>query len=186
MPALIATPGAADANSFVTVAEYVAYVATRLHLPGGVTQAGETLTDDEGRALLDAARDLDALPWPGLLVTSTQRLAFPRYVYGWETDRFRWAVDPTTLDVSVYVGGAAIPRRLKEAQIERALDYLRAGDTDPLLPSADEGLIRKKVDVLESEWDPSTRRPQGWLAQSPRVAGLLAPLLGTGNAVVRT
>lgn len=183
MPALIATPGAADANSFVTVAEYVAYVATRLHLPAGVTQAGETLTDDEGRALLDAARDLDALPWPGWTGSSTQRLAWPRYDEAWRGETVLWGDAGPLLP---YLGGAAIPRRLKEAQIERALDYLRAGDTDPLLPSADEGLIRKKVDVLESEWDPSTRRPQGWLAQSPRVAGLLAPLLGSGNAVVRT
>lgn len=180
MPVLIATPGAADANSFATAAEYVAHVATRLHLPAGVTVTGDTLTPTEERALLDAARDLDALPWPGVAVDAAQRLAWPRYDEGWG------CVHNAALPESYYMGGALIPRRLKEAQIERALDYLRAGATDPMLPDADAGLIRKRVDVLESEWDPSTRRPQGWLAQSPRVAALLAPLLGSGNAVVRT
>lgn len=180
MPTLIATPGAADANSFATADEYQAYASTRLHLPVGVTLSGP-LTEDEERALLDAARDLDALPWPGVAVDSVQRLTWPRYSVSFEP------VAPWLADFpdAFYYGGAAIPRRLKEAQIERALDYLRA-TADPLLPAADAGLIRKKVDVLESEWDPSTRRPQGWLAQSPRVAALIAPLLGSGNAVVRT
>lgn len=181
MPTLVATPGAADANSFATIAEYVAYVATRLHLPDGVTTSGETLTDAETLALLDAARDLDALPWPGVAVDTVQRLSWPRY-----TEAPSWGAEVWPQVFSLpYVGGAPIPRRLKEAQIERALDYLRA-TADPLLPSADAGVIRKKTDVLEKEWDPSTRRPQGWIAQSPRVAALIAPLLGSGNAVVRT
>jgi hypothetical protein len=186
MPSLVATPGAVDANSFVTAAEYVAYVADRLNLPDGVTTAGEAITDDETRALIEAARDLDALPWPGVPVVGSwsgipQRLAWPR-VSSQTQFADAWGLLDFPAYSPYYFGGAAIPRRLKEAQIELALAYLN-GDT-PAQVDTNAGVIRKKVDVLETEWEPGAR-PAG-LARYPRVLSLLAPLLGTSGAVVRT
>jgi hypothetical protein len=175
--AIVATPGAADANSFASVAEYIAYAADRLDPPDGVTVSGGTVTDRETQALLEAARDLDALPWPGVSVSGTQRLAFPRYVAVNEVWR-RWALDAS----GYYVGDAAIPRRLKEAQIELAFAYL-SGES-PMQADTNAGVVRKKVDVLETEWAPGAR-PQGF-ARYPRVLALIAPLLGSGGAVVRT
>lgn len=180
MPAaIVATPGAADANSFASVAEYIAYAADRLDPPDGVTVSGGTITDRETQALLEAARDLDALPWPGVDYSTTQRLRFPRYAEVWR-ERLVWQHNPA--DTLLYLGGAAIPRRLKEAQIELAFAYL-SGES-PMQADTNAGVVRKKVDVLETEWAPG-ERPQG-LARYPRVLALIAPLLGSGGAVVRT
>jgi hypothetical protein len=181
VPTLVATPGAVDANSFVTAAEYIAYVADRLNPPAGVTTSGTTITDDEARALIEAARDLDAVRWPGWAGTDvggfvTQRLSFPRFTHG---STMAWWGGVGAIP---YLGGEPIPRRLKEAQIELALAYL-SGDT-PSKADANAGVIRKKVDVLETEWEPGAR-PTG-LARYPRVLSLIAPLLGSSNAVVRT
>lgn len=185
MPVIVATPGAADANSFASVAEYVAYAADRLNPPDGVTVTGSTISDNEARALIEAARDLDALPWPGAAVDAVQRLAWPRWhvVHG-TGSWFEWAQAVALPAGMYYVGDAAIPRRLKEAQIELAFEYLRAGSTDISRADSNAGVIRKKVDVLETEWEPGAR-PEG-LARYPRVLSLIAPLLGTGGTVARS
>jgi hypothetical protein len=187
VPAIIATPGAQDANSYASVAEYIAYAADRMDVPEGTTVSGASITDDEAKALIEAARDLDTLPWDGWLVAGSwsvvpQRLAFPRYSgSGWPgvENPFLWAGITPAIP---YVGGEAIPRRLKEAQVELAFAY-RSGGTRPDQVDTSAGIVRKKVDVLETEWEAGAR-PMG-LARYPRVLALVAPLLATSGDVVR-
>lgn len=91
---IIATPNAANANSYVTLAEFQAYLDTRLSFATDPT----SLDDDPGVLLTMATRSMDALfrgartlvvdgnrsyyrfgrKWAGTPSTTTQRLAFGR------------------------------------------------------------------------------------------------------------
>lgn len=73
---LIATPGAANANTYVALADVTAHAATLVPVPTAWTSAGD---DVQRRACVHATRLLDRLPWAGEPVTTTQALAWPRY-----------------------------------------------------------------------------------------------------------
>lgn len=115
---LITTVGAADANSYGTLAEFAAYLETRIN-----ASAVLALTDEQKTALLiQAARDLDALPFEGIKYntdilsdgTPCQALQFPRNYTYW-TD------------------GAFIPQEVKHAQFEQAvfLNTLQSEGQEP-------------------------------------------------------
>lgn len=91
MPTIIATPGAANANSYLTLVEAQAYFDTRLAL------AGWDDADDQSVLLIMATRMIDAMfqplkiympgppphyrvrrHWSGTPATTTQKLAWPR------------------------------------------------------------------------------------------------------------
>jgi hypothetical protein len=94
MATLVATPGAADANSYETLAEALAYFETRSAVPGWEN------ADDQEVLLMMGTRVLDAMArprktfvpasanmaahyitrrtWTGAPATSTQKLAWPR------------------------------------------------------------------------------------------------------------
>src|SRR5678815_4418488 len=100
---LIATPGAADANTYATDIEADAYNESRLHTEDW-TNASDT---DKEAALIDAARLLDAsFKWTGTPASSVQALTWPRT--GMFT-RNGFPIDPTI-----------IPLELKNAQSEFA------------------------------------------------------------------
>lgn len=188
MPTLIATAGATDANSFITAPEFIAYLASRGNVPAGSTVTGTTLTDAEKIACIEATRDLDALIWKGSRVTSTQRLAMPRkYLVNPDapTDEI-YEILPSIEDL--YFSETAIPQPVKDATCELALQYLKAGTTDLAALPATDGVIRKKVDVLETEYAQPHQRAQG-IARFPRVMALIARLLeqtAGGLTVVRS
>lgn len=172
---LNADVGAADANAFVTAQEFFDYVSTRLN-----ADAGLVADDTRTRAIIEATRDLSALIYTGSRVDSTQALSWPR---SYAIDPDAPAIDPITLGDLTAPGTFAddvIPQRVKDATCELALQYLKAGTND--LASLDPGIgvIRKKVDVLETEWASPTLRAQG-LARFPRVMALISPLLDTGS-----
>src|SRR5690606_40361313 len=76
VPDLIATPGAPNANSYVTLEEADAYVAA---LAGPSARAWEQLNEDaKKRALLTATRRLDQEEYAGRKASSTQALKWPR------------------------------------------------------------------------------------------------------------
>lgn len=109
--ALVPTPGAADANTYASLAEFNAYAANRLPALAWFTAA----TDGQKEAALQAAaRELDAcFAWTGSAVDAVQALTWPRS--GMLT-RNGFAIATT-----------AIPTELKNAQCEMALQ-LGAGD----------------------------------------------------------
>lgn len=134
MPTVIATPGAANANSYATLAEANAYFETRLTLDPAWVTTGATAE----ALLIMATRVLDSMAvarkvlrfdgrggskgrpyyvtsraWTGAIVTATQALAWPRSgMY----DRLGRAIATTV-----------VPQELKEAQSELA-GQLLAGD----------------------------------------------------------
>lgn len=172
---IIATAGAADANAYVTEAEQIAYMATRLNASAWTTLSGSACTEDEKRAMVEAARELTARDWCGDRVSATQALAFPR----------QRARDPDS-PYGDFFDTTIVPRRVKDAACELAFQFLAAGGSD--VASADPNAIvkRKKVGPLETEYFEPYNRPQG-LARFPRVMQLIGPLLSGGSGlVVRT
>lgn len=183
---IVATAGSADANSFVTEAEAIDYAATRLNLVGWATVAGITATENEKRAMIEATRELNFLRYKGYRATSTQALNWPRvYAINEEDAPFNellWIADQ---GYPLYY--TDIPQRLKEATIELAFEFLRAGTTDISRLDTTAGIIRKKVDVLETEWEPGATSAYTGLARFPRVTNLISPLLAdSGAGVVRS
>jgi len=152
---IVATPGASDANSFATLEEADAYLDLRLHADAWVG------TEDKKRALITATRELDAMTYQGSRLTDTQALSWPR----------RGVPDP-------------FPRRLKDATCELAHELLRAGATDLIAPDPLASVVRKRVDVLETEYAHPSQRQQG-IARFPRVTTLLGPLLESATGQVR-
>lgn len=117
--ALVATAGAANADTYATLAELEAYAAARLPALSWFALA----TDPQKEAALAAAaRELDAcFDWTGAAVDDVQALTWPR---------------SGMLSRNGFVLGTdVIPVDLKNAQCEMALQLgasNRLGDNDPL------------------------------------------------------
>lgn len=167
--AIVATVGAATANSFVTVAEADTYLEARLN------SAAWTGVDPKMQALIEATRELCALGgWLGYRVDTTQALAFPRA-------DLENPDDPTP---GTYYATTIIPQRVKDATCELALEFLRAGTTDVAAAPATTGVTEKTVDVLTTRYADPSQQLQG-LMRFPRIWALIAPLLGVGASQVR-
>jgi hypothetical protein len=129
MPTIIATPGAANANSYETHAEANAYFADRIPVtPPWVASGQEAFLITATRMLEAYARPRKVLvpeqggvaayyrvmpQWTGAPATATQRLAWPRVGM---FDGNGNAIDP-----------AVIPQELKDAESELA-GYLKKAD----------------------------------------------------------
>jgi hypothetical protein len=82
-PTLIATPGSATANSYVTLADATAFLAERLHTEPWFTLPTPPTVEDatwrNSAALIWATQLLDTLvDWDGEPATLTQALGWPR------------------------------------------------------------------------------------------------------------
>jgi hypothetical protein len=167
---IVATVGSASANSYVTQAEATAYLEGRLNSAAWT----DASTGDKDIALVEAFRELNTRAYQGRRVSSTQAGQWPR----------QWVVDPDspTLD---YVSPTAIPQRVKDAQCELALEFLKAGTTDVAAGISDDGVQTKTVDVLSTTYFGPSERPRG-LARYPRVLALLSPFFAgaSGSAPI--
>jgi hypothetical protein len=144
-----ATAGAADANSYASVAEADAYLAVR-----GDTATWTALTLGAKEAKLQwAAIYLDTLTFKGTRSTSTQALQWPR-IGVWDRDGFE--VD-------------GIPQALKNAQAEMAFQLIANDWTQGLGPVSNETLSVGSISL-----GPETHRPF-----PAAVLALLRPLLAS-------
>lgn len=172
---IVATVGSASANSFVTEAEAIAYMATRLNASTWTTVTGATCTETEKAALVESTRELSHLSWTGARVDSTQILSWPR----------QWAVDPDSPNGAwSYYSTTAIPQRVKDACCELAFQFVKAGTTDLAAVDPNAGVIEKTVSVLTTRWQPFAR-PTG-LARFPSVLRFIKPLLTSQSGIVPT
>lgn len=170
---LVATAGAANANTFATAAEMTAYCEGRLN--ASVWTGAEA----QWPALVEATRTLSGLLWLGNPTTEAQALAWPR---AWVP-----VPDPGYDASTLYLDDATVPQAVKDATCELALQYLKAGDTDALMPDAREGVKREQVDVIETEYFPAVTPTRG-IARYPVALQLIARLLanaGGGMTVER-
>jgi hypothetical protein len=144
-PTLVATVGAATANSYVTVATTATYLNERLNVTAWDTAVTAAVGGPE-RALIMATRRIDAEEFKGEPVnpltdvevgadTTTQALKWPR----WSTfDDAGWAFDD-----------AEIPLIVQRATMELALHYLNEGTTDTLADTGLKGFRNVKVGPLD-------------------------------------
>lgn len=164
MPNIVATAGASTANSFASQSEADAYLDARLNASAWNDEDDD---DQKVRALIEATRQLNVMPWVGTRSTDTQSLSWPR------TD----APNPDAASIeTVTYDGSIVPTRIKNATIELALEFLRAGTTDVASADTTIGIQEKTVGPLTTVYFEPYLRPQG-LAKYPRVLGLIAPLL---------
>lgn len=170
---IVADVGSASANSFVTVDEADAYLATRLN------SSAWTGTEPKKQALCEATRDISAIVYQGWRVNDAQALSWPRFQ----------APNP---DASGSLGYATyatyyletmIPQRIKDATCELALEFLRAGTSDIVGADSTVGVIERTVGPLTTRWQPG-QRVTG-LARYPRIMKLIGPLLSIGSGQVR-
>lgn len=108
---LTATVGSEDANSFVTLDEAHAYFDAQPDSERWWRLAGSL---EQQRALIEAAAEFNRKKWRGLRVDEIQALAWPR----------RYVPVP---DGFGYFAVDEIPQQIKDAQCERALDFLENG-----------------------------------------------------------
>lgn len=122
LPTLDTTVGGANANSYVDVATADAFLDARLNSSAWTNATA----DDKTRALLMAASRLEIENWLGQRVTTTQRLAWPRWgarkrdgitfsFFGYQAYGWSEAEEYLTTE---------IPQPVKGAQCELALAYL--------------------------------------------------------------
>jgi hypothetical protein len=177
-PAIVATAGASNANSYLTAAGADAIADTML----GTLAWGTATSDNKARALITATNGLETLKYIGSRATTTQALSWPR------TDAA--CGDKAPADDT-------IPREIELATFDLANallgdpTLLRSNATSEALvngiPNRD--LRRLKLDVLELEWRTdtgasTTSRPTP-LTMLPHLATILGCLTtsGTGGGI---
>lgn len=120
---LVETVGAANANTYVTLAEANTYFGDRLH-----STAWDAASDSEKtQALIMGARVLDTrVEWKGAKSSQTQAMDWPR---AYVEDRDFKTVPPSVVvmfdnEAIVYLDSATVPNFIKWAQCEQALALL--------------------------------------------------------------
>jgi hypothetical protein len=184
-PTIVATAGAADANSYLTVAAADSIADGMV----GTLAWSSASADNKAKALVTATNGLETLSWIGSRATTTQALAWPR------ADASCGDKTPST---------TTIPREVELATFDLANallsdpTLLRNSPTTSALvtgvPNRD--LKRLKLDVMELEWNTnvgnSTTKAVTPLTVLPHLATILGCLTtsstggGIGGAVAIT
>jgi hypothetical protein len=145
--------GVANANSYVSVAEYRAYAT-----PRGVSLP---VSDSEVETQLILAMDyLEVQCWRGIPSYDGQSLALPRD--------------------EVYIGGSliandVIPGKIKFAQMQLALQVNNGVDLMPTVVGGSASVVREKVGPLETEY--ATSLTVGTQPYFRSINALLGPYL---------
>jgi hypothetical protein len=155
--ALIATPGATNANSFVTLAEFNTYLSERLF---SETASGASEPKKESALIMSTRLIGRWFIWNGAVWTQTQSLPFPRI----------GLVNANGQPIPEGV----IPVELKEAVFELAIFFLNAGTTDPTQTGDTDNISKLKASSIEITF----RDVQNTLAGKvmPETVSMLIPL----------
>jgi hypothetical protein len=160
--------GVPDADSYVTVLEADAYLASR-----GVPAAWAALDDTAKAALLVRATDYMQAAyrgrWKGFRRSDTQALDWPRQ-----------GVMLDDLPYGALVKFDIVPGQVKAAQIELATRQMTAGDT-PLMQDLTRGVVSETIGPISTTYD--THSPQQ--VRYAQVDALLSPLLATTGAMMK-
>ena len=179
--AIVTTPGAADADSFASYAEYVAYCTAR-----GITPSIEATAELELRKaasyLVNQYRD----KWIGIRANETQSLPWPR-VEGFRG--YAGGVIQPLLDSDGFeIPYDSVPLQIKNAQIEVALLIKGGVNMEPRLERG--GMIKSigksvgplRKDITYMDGAPSVDR---FLAIEGLLRGLVTSVPGSTSGNVR-
>ena len=162
--ALDTTVGGASADSYVTVAEWEAYIENVI---GNGNVGGDGHTTDHEADLRRAFSWLNRKNWVGIAQYQTQAGSWPRI-----TDKL---IDGWPIDVDT------IPQDIKDAQMELA--YLIHEGLDPFATVSNGAtkITKSKAGPVETETEYATYR------ETPRIVaveGLIGPYLKAGSSQV--
>lgn len=172
---VVATAGASNANSYLTVA--AADDLANLYL--GTLNWASAATDNKGRALIMATRYLDELGYIGTKASTTQALAWPRK----EASCGDWNFT-----------SSEIPQPIKQATFDLAEYLLGTGNGDVLLGSGassgelipgipNANLKRARVDVIDVEFNAALQADaKNALNLAPHLKHVLGCICTTGAA----
>jgi hypothetical protein len=167
--AIIATPGAANANSYVTIDEADAYFSYRF----GASAWQALSSANKEIALRHSTQSIDQQRLRGYQVQDTQALAFPRYIPGsWDASGLLY---PST----------DIPQAVKDACCEEALWLAQNASTGGMSPRQQlqaEGVSSFMVGNLQESYS-GGRHVQ---LLGPRAQTLLRQWIDRGGQVLDT
>ena len=153
--------GLADATSFVSRAEYVAYGAAR-----GVTIADADASD------VDLVKAMDFILtkcFRGVVTVATQALPFPRHV----EDFYGVLEFPND----------AVPTPIKRAQMDAALAVRDGIDLTPNVSASSSSIKREKIGPIDTEYETTMANDAPTL---PAIAAALRPYECGQGARIRT
>ncbi|KKL57286.1 hypothetical protein LCGC14_2236940 [marine sediment metagenome] len=157
--AIVATAGSATANSYITLAEAETYMEGRSNISLWTAATDPT----KNIALVESQRWLTNLGWLGLRADTVQALAWPR----------QDVTDPDDPNRDVF-DSDEVPQRIKDAQSELALEFIKAGTTDISAFDSSVEIVEERVDVIATKYD--RNRPTG-TARYPTVMRYIRCLL---------
>lgn len=171
-PTITATPGASDANSYLTLLEADAIADTML----GPLSWSTATSDNKTRALITATNGLETLEWIGTRTSTTQSLSWPR------TNASCGDKAPSDTEIPREVQLACFD--LANALLDTPTLLRNSPSTESLvngIPNRD--LKRLKLDVMEIEWRQdiknSTTTPTTPLTVLPHLTTILGCLTTT-------
>lgn len=163
--AIDASAGGAASNSFVTLAEATTYMESRLN---DSTWTAASI-DNQNRALVEATREISVMRFKGERATEAQALSWPRQNAQNPDSPYGWLFESTV-----------IPQRVKDATMELAFQFIKAGTSDLAVADAETGVQEKTIDVITTRWFSPGSKATG-LSKLTRVVELLTPLLESSN-----
>lgn len=173
-PSIVATAGASNANSYLTVAGADSIANGMI----GTLGWSSATSDDKARALITATNGLETLGWTGTRTSATQALSWPR-------------TEASCGDKTI--ASDDVPREIELATFDLANALL--GDPTLLRSSPSNGALvagvpnrdlkRLKLDVMEIEWNTnvgnSTTEAVTPLTVLPHLATILGCLTTSGT-----
>lgn len=170
---VVATVGAADANSYLTVAAADTIANTMIS-----TLKWNTVPPlDKSRALITATRYIDQLEWIGERTSTTQKLAWPRTEAACGEKSYASNIIPPEIEYATFDLADAL---LNDATLFNSPNAA-LGELIPGIPNAD--LKSARVDVLAVEFkDTGSGGPtvKNALTVLPHLVGILGCLTTTG------
>jgi hypothetical protein len=174
-----ATAGAANANSYLTVAQADDLADDYL----GTLKWSSATTDNKGRALIMATRYLDQLSWIGTRASTTQALAWPR------TDAAcgEWSYSSTVIPDPIRQGCFDLAEALLTTPTLLSTAGPGNAELIPGIPNA--SLKSARVDVIAVDFKdgavPSSRNALNVVPSLRQTLGCLCTSLPVGTGTVR-
>lgn len=166
--ALNTTLGSATAEAYRAIADHKTYCTAR-----GITfSVDDTVLEQQARLATAYMTQVFTMRWKGYRVDNIQALDWPRSF----VTKPPAAVPTAYASYPAYYLSTEVPAVVGDAQSELMV-RVALGE---LQPDLQRGILREKVGVLETEYDPNSNQSPRY----PAVDNMLRPLLVVGGSTV--